>query len=229
MLKQKKLLEGGSVLQRVHNLEKRINKLEALIEHASTVRKTSEEILLTAHKDLKELKKKEEEYNTAAAALQVASNKAREEVCKHLEDLVNSALRHVYGEDFKFTIELSIDKRGRPRAETYVESNGVKNKPIGFRGGGVVDVISIALRLGIAALIQDTPPSGPLLLDEPGGNLDRESAEQLGEFLYALAKNSNRQIIVVTHHDTIAAYADPGGAFKVTQEKGISSVTNEAL
>lgn len=213
----------------LEDLEERLNRLSAAVKYASEIKETAEAALLTALNDLAPLREQGPTYKAAAAALQAASNRAREEVCKHLESLATSALQYVYGDDFNFTIELATDKLGRPSVSFYVESNGVKNDPLDARGGGVVDIISIALRLGMAAIIQNPPPSGPLLLDEPGRHLDLESAMKLGEFLRAIARTSNRQIIMVTHHSGIAFFADPGGAFKVTQNNGVSSVESKGV
>jgi DNA repair exonuclease SbcCD ATPase subunit len=159
----------------------------------------------------------------AAALLHSLSNLSRERLCEHLSRIVTTALQYVYGPDFKFEFELVTDKRGNTRLEYYVTSgDSIRTRPQDARGGGVVDVISIALRVGILSLMNNPPLPGPVILDEPGRHLDPESAVKLGEFLRFIAETTGRQFIVITHHEAIVPYAH--AAFRVTQVDGTSRV-----
>ena len=78
--------------------------------------------------------------------------------------------------DIEFLIELD-ELRGKANAEFYVinstEDMIIKTKPELSRGGGVVDIISLALRI---AFLQIHKPriEGPLILDEPAKHLSEE-------------------------------------------------------
>jgi len=52
--------------------------------------------------------------------------------------------------------------------------------------------------------------AGPelVLADEPSGNLDQRSAQQLHELIAALARERRQTFVVVTHNDRLAAIAD---------------------
>ena len=85
--------------------------------------------------------------------LQEAASHAREQGRRQVEFMVTQALQFVFGGDLDFKVVIE-DKRDRPEAEFYVCSNyggdlRVETAPQDARGGGVVDVISLALRLAL--------------------------------------------------------------------------------
>ena len=47
-----------------------------------------------------------------------------------------------------------------------------------------------------------------LLADKPTGDLDPETSQQILDLLEKLAKEQNKTILVVTHNDSIAKWAD---------------------
>lgn len=147
---------------------------------------------------------------------------ARTRVCAHLEAVVTKALQYVYGPEFSFEIE-HTERRGRPSVEFYVVSQGIRNRPQEARGGGVVDTVSLALRIAVLTLFRRPYLNGPLILDEPGKHLDAQGAVRLGEFLAFISRAFRRQIIVVTHHEAVAAYADH--TYQVLYVDGISRVS----
>lgn len=156
---------------------------------------------------------------------QMTSEHAREQARQTIESMVTRALQYVFGADLKFKIRIE-ESRGRPEAEFYVAStyggeNIVENRPQDARGGGVVDVISLALRL---VLLQSTRPllEGPLLLDEPAKHVSDEFAFNVAEFLREAARVFGRQVIMVTHNHQLAGVADY--ALRVEMEEGKSRI-----
>lgn len=156
---------------------------------------------------------------------QLSSDHARMQAKSQLETLVTNALQYVFGSTFRFEIELS-DHGGNPTAEFYVvsewEDQIIKNKPQDARGGGVVDVISLALRI---ALIETIKPrlDGPLLLDEPGKHVSEDYILPLIEFVKSVGETFQRQIILVTHNQHITESSDQ--AYHVRLMGGKSQVT----
>ena len=155
----------------------------------------------------------------------MTSEHAREQARQTIESMVTRALQYVFGADLEFKIRIE-ESRGRPEAEFYVAStyggeDVVENRPQDARGGGVVDVISLALRL---VLLQSTRPllEGPLLLDEPAKHVSDEFAFNVAEFLRELAQVFDRQVIMVTHNHQLAGVAD--NAFRVEMGEGKSRV-----
>ncbi|MGB9848878.1 MAG: ATP-binding protein [Moorellaceae bacterium] len=172
---------------------------------------------------LAEARRKAEMAEAAARVFYAASAAARESARVRMERAVTSALRAVFGPGVSFVIEVT-DRRGRPEAEFYVVSeyggDALKTPVLDARGGGVVDVASLALRAAVAAAV--TPPGTPVVLDEPGKHLSEGYSRALGQLLKAIADETGRQFIVVTHDPRVAEAADR--TFRVNLEGDMSMV-----
>ncbi|RJQ31176.1 MAG: ATP-binding protein [Peptococcaceae bacterium] len=156
--------------------------------------------------------------------LQEASDFAREQARAQIEHMVTNALQFTFGEDISFRVEVQ-ERRGQPDAEFYVVSKyggaEVKNRPQDARGGGVVDVISLALR--VALLQTSRPPlAGPLLLDEPAKHVSEEFAPNVARFLKSLSDMFGRQVVMVTHNQHLTEAAD--AVYVVEMREGKSLV-----
>lgn len=146
-------------------------------------------------------------FDKITILLQKTSHYARGQIKGRIEALVSQALNVVYGGNHKFTIDL-ITRSGRPETDFYLEDNGVitrLEKPDYGRGGGKIDVISLAQRLAVDEMEGDT---GPLLLDEVGKHVDGEAAVNLAYFLKTYAEETGRQIILVTHNTALESIGD---------------------
>jgi putative ABC transport system ATP-binding protein len=91
----------------------------------------------------------------------------------------------------------------RPRAEALLEAVGLLDRRDTFPdrlSGGEQQRVAIA-----RALIHD-----PLLVlaDEPTGNLDEETGRQVMALLDRLTRQNGKNLILVTHSNEAAAYAD---------------------
>jgi DNA repair exonuclease SbcCD ATPase subunit len=154
------------------------------------------------------------------------AEEAREVARQRLESIVTNALQYVFGPDFNFVIEMK-ESRGRAEADFYVESiqgaNVVRTDPMVARGGGVVDIIAIALQLAIVQIHQNPRIQGPIILDEPGKHVDTENAIKLAMFLNEMSHHFNRQIIMVTHQPHLAEIA--GNSYNIELKGGRSIAT----
>jgi len=160
---------------------------------------------------------------------QVAAEKAREEARRYVEELVTHALQAVFGPDIALEVRV-LERAGRPEAEFYVASSydgspPVVNQPEDARGGGVVDVISLALR---AALVEGSAAGlwGPLVFDEPGKHVSEEFSRPVAELLRNLAEDTGRQIIMVTHNAYLGEIGEY--AYHVELKDGRSVVTRRS-
>lgn len=136
--------------------------------------------------------------------LQKLSEGQREKAKIRLEELGTQALRYSLGDDYRMVITVEGTK-SRPKASVKVltESTGVLTDPISENGGGIVDIISIALRL-VVLQSYDPPIEGPIILDEPFKMVSKEYVPMLSEFLKKISADFGRQIIMVTHNDYLA-------------------------
>jgi DNA repair ATPase RecN len=191
-------------------------------------RKRGEEAQLRAEEQsqqqrLQEVRDEGECLEQVRLLLQEAAKHAREQGRRQVEYLVTQALQFVFSGDLEFKVEIE-EKRDRPEAEFYVCSTygsdySIETTPQDARGGGVVDVISLALRL--ALLHAAHPPlGGPLILDEPGKHVSEEYAPQLARFLKSFSQSLGRQVIMVSHNQHLADSADI--AYLVEMQQGVS-------
>lgn len=164
-------------------------------------------------------------WQKASMLLTKVSDYARRQLVERIEDTVTAALQTVLSDDsLRFAVEMR-EIGGRASAEWRVVSRysdtEVSNNPEDSRGGGIVDIVSLALRLALLEL--STPrPEGPVILDEPAKMVSAEYAESLAFFLKSYAQRTGRQFLVVTHNETLAEAGDV--SYRVTQTDGVSEV-----
>lgn len=210
------------------NLEELNKKLEQINSKLNIEKGKLQVISKNFENTKKELDKeiKYEDLLTKVILLfQKTATYAREQSKRQVEDLVTRCLQFIFETDIEFLIELS-EKRSVPNAEFYVRSNydegySIITKPELERGGGVVDIISIALRI---AFIQLHKPvlQGPIILDEPGKHVSEDYIFNLGDFLSKSSSLFKRQIIMVTHNAHLAQICDK--SYSVDIKNGVSCV-----
>lgn len=161
------------------------------------------------------------QYDLVQILLQMTSDFARRQAKKRIEEIVTSALSVVFGKDYSFSIEINV-KGNQPVAEYFLQSENVVTqlKPPDYdRGGGVADVVSLALKLAVAEL---SGVRGPLFLDEVGKHVSQEYAPNVAYFLKEYSEKFNRQIVLITHNQHLAEIGDI--SIGVTQKNGKSKV-----
>jgi len=155
---------------------------------------------------------------------------ARAQLKIRIEETVTAALQAVFErDDIAFEIEMRT-VNNQPSASWSVVSyygagedvSTVSGSPEDARGGGVSDVVSLALRLSLLELARPKP-QGPVLLDEVGKHVSRNYAPNVAAFLKQYAEKTGRQIILITHDPNLAEVADV--SYRVNQENGVSEVT----
>jgi DNA repair ATPase RecN len=196
--------------EQISQLEQNLNNLNNFISKQDGKRS-----------QLLEIKKKEEEvlefintqYNLLEQVMilfQKTSQFAREQAKSQIEILVTKCLQYIFESDMEFQIDIE-ELRNKPNAEFYVVNDTadffLKTKPEQSRGGGIVDIVSLALRI---SFMQTHKPSieGPLILDEPAKHVSEEYIYNVGDFLKQASEMFNRQIIMVTHNPHLAAISE---------------------
>ena len=159
-----------------------------------------------------------------AILLQKTAERQRAYICNQIELIGTSALQYVYGTGYELKLEMSSGKK-KAECELWVvetTANGKKVmlKPQNSKGGGVTDIVSLALRFAILQVYNSPEIDGPVLLDEPGKHVSKEYSSLLSDFLITLSEQLGRQEIVVTHNEFMAESA--ANAIRVKRENGIS-------
>ncbi|MCX7610311.1 MAG: hypothetical protein N2043_01830 [Ignavibacterium sp.] len=214
-------LSLSDLKEQLHLIEQDIWRLEGEIE-------TIENYIIENEEIKQQEEENEQNLEKMKIILQKASEESRQKACVVIERIATQALQYIFGPQYELKLELK-QARGRAEANVYVstEVNGEKIwlSPEESRGGGMVDVISLALRFAFTEIWNNPVLSGPILLDEPGKHVSEEYAIKLSQFIDYLQKHFNRQIIYITHQPHMAemAYA----SFYVYQNNGESFVVRQ--
>lgn len=154
---------------------------------------------------LEDLKAEGANLDKARALVQQAALDTQESLRVRLESVVTTALRAVFKDkqlEFRITFET---KRGRTEALLEVGEDGQYSHPMETHGGGVVDVVSFALRVAFWSIDQSRPV---LVLDEPMKFLSRDLVPNAAEMVRMLSQKLGLQIIMVSHIEEFIDGAD---------------------
>lgn len=157
-----------------------------------------------------------------------ASEFAREQLRQKLEGTVTAALQAIFCNDrIRFEVEMKT-VNGQPSASWQIISDfgdmPITASPEDAHGGGIVDIVSLALRLALLELARPKI-SGPVIFDEPAKMVSLNYLSNVAAFLKQYAKATNRQILMVTHAESLAEAAD--ATYRVSQTDGLSEVTRQ--
>lgn len=156
-------------------------------------------------KRLGSLKQDAEYIDKARALIQQAALQTQETLKIRLTAIVTTALRTVFvDKDLAFSVRFE-SKRGRTEAVLEVGENDIFTDPIEGHGGGVVDVVSFALR---AAFWSISRSRSVLILDEPFRFLSRDLQSAAAEMIRTLSDKLGLQILMVTHEEALKEVAD---------------------
>jgi DNA repair exonuclease SbcCD ATPase subunit len=146
---------------------------------------------------------------------------SKEKVKEKLENLANTALRAVFTDkSIVFRIISDRQKRGL-YYDLMVETDGEIMPLFDGKGGGVMDIISIAMRISFLKLFQHKLRQS-IILDEPFKNLDSDRVTLAIEWLKTVSRELEIQFIIVTHIPSLIDSADK--AFKMNINNGKSEV-----
>ena len=165
-----------------------------------------------------------ESLEKSTVLLQTIAKDTQEQLRFHIEDIVQLAMDACFPDKYEFRVEFEL-KRGRTEARIFLVENGQEIDPMESNGGGLVDIVSFALRFAAWSL---SKTAKVIILDEPFKWLDRERKPLAMEILKQLSSRLGLQIITVTHDAEMVAIADKvirvgleqEGDWKVSKVKG---------
>lgn len=194
------------------------NKIEKLRGERNMVLERRN-ILVSRKEELKDLLIKAEK---AQAIIQDVARQTQEELKFHVQDIVSLALAAVFPDPYTFEIDFVI-RRNKTEADLFLVRDGERIDPLTASGGGVVDVVSFALRVTLWTL---SKARGTIILDEPFRFVSRDLQSKAGEMMKQLSKKLDLQFIMVTHNPDMIDAAD--NVLTVVQEDGVSRLTRKA-
>jgi DNA repair exonuclease SbcCD ATPase subunit len=140
-----------------------------------------------------------------------------------VETLVTMAIRSVFDRPFQFLLEFERKRNKmecRPEIKELVNGKARTFDPAEDMGGGIVDIISFALRVVLWSL--EKPSSrNVIVLDEPMKNLGK-MVSLAGQVLKEISHRLNFQLIIITHEDELIEIADR--AYYITHDGNKSRV-----
>ena len=116
----------------------------------------------------------------------------------HLSEQVSLAMEAVFDDPYHLKVNFR-EKRGKTEAEILFCRRDMELPPIGFTGGGVIDIASLALRIAYLSMRQDRKVRPFLLLDEPFSRLKGENANKRAlAIIQEISRNLGLQIIMIS-------------------------------
>jgi predicted ATPase len=191
-------------------ISKKVSEFKGRLWSASNELEKSKVSLTTAQKHL-------EATNTLKAVIQKTAEETQNKLRLRFEAIVQSCLDAVFPDSYKFMMEF-LPRRGQVEVDMWLDKDGTRMDPLDSNGGGVVDVMAIALRICCLTLSSN---SRILLLDEPFGHLRGEARERLGELITIVSEKLKIQIFMV---GDVAGNIVSGKEFTIGKVAGVSTV-----
>ncbi len=205
-------------------MEERINTIVKQFNILQGKRNQIQEMLLEVKDAYDKLQRKIKNVEESQTIFQLVAKQTQQQIEYHLSDIVTVALQSVFDYPYEFKVEF-VEKRGKTECELWLVDKEQKIKPLDASGGGVVDIISLALRIALWN-IKKPKSRSVIILDEPTKFVSQDLRDKVAELFTLLSKKLNLQFIIVTHIDELKECGDK--IFSVTKNsKGISTIIQE--
>lgn len=189
------------MIDRINNLK---SKLETLGNRVGQLQGEYNYIKTESEKNTKRIETlgfQVEDHSKAVELLNMVQVVTRDKIKNEFEILVTYAVKFIYGENYKF--HLDFGTRGNLQELNFsIETPNFNEKydPMDTSGGGILDIISLALRI---VLMEVNMPKiqGFILMDESLKHLSSNYLPQASLFLKEISQKLNRQIIFISHED----------------------------
>lgn len=199
----------------------KIEHLRDQLQKEKGARDTYKKELKEVNKQLKRNKLQQLRLEKAAEIIKQVGLKTQQEFEVHISDLVSSAIASVFPVDPYLFKVIFVERRGRTECDLMLERDGELFDPLSAVGGGVIDIIVLALRLASISMLRGKVRP-LLLLDEPFKLLSVDLQNRAGKMIRELADKMGIQIIYVSHAGNAVESADK--IFSISIKKGQSYV-----
>ena len=146
-----------------------------------------------ARSEMDRLTQRKKDIDAAVAIIQGVAAATQDQLRVRLEDITQTALDVVFPGSYTFKVEFT-PRRGRTEVDMWLDKDGTRMDPLDSNGGGVVDVISLALRICCLTLSTN---ARVLLLDEPFKFIRGRARQRLGDMLKAISRRLGIQVVMV--------------------------------
>ena len=147
---------------------------------------------------LAKVKQRVDIISQSQAVLQTIAQGIQNQAHSRIARIATRCLKSIFGpESYELKVEFE-QKRGKTEANLVLVRDGIEMEPVESAGGGVIDVLSFALR--IAALVLARPSlRRVLVLDEPFKHVSSQYRPGVRALIETLAEEMEIQFILVTH------------------------------
>jgi DNA repair exonuclease SbcCD ATPase subunit len=174
----------------------------------------------TSRTAIKENSRELRRYEQAREIVREVGLKTQQQLQYHISDITSLALEAVFDNPYELKAEF-VQRRNKTECDLYFVRDGMIADPQSASGGGAVDVAAFALRVASWSM-QNPRLRNTIILDEPMRFLSDDYQEQASKMLKEISDRMGIQFIIITHEQTLSAYADK--TFQVKLRKGISKV-----
>lgn len=115
-----------------------------------------------------------------------------------IQKLATFCLQEVFGTSYACSVE-AVQRRGKVEVDISVIKDGIKLDPLTACGGGIADVLGLALRVGVILSDNVNKPRRIIIADEPCRFVSEEYRSRVSELLVKLSTTYGFQLIMVTH------------------------------
>jgi len=152
--------------------------------------------------------------------IQAVAEQTQKNLEFRISKLVTTALSAVFDDPEEFLVKF-VKRRGKTECDLLFIKNGREMNPIGFTGGGVLDITCFALRIAFWSLKKNRDT---ILIDEPFRNLHGiKEQERCSEMVKMLSDELGIQFLMVSDVDLVNKAADK--VFNVDLIDGVSVVS----
>jgi len=198
----------------LENLKIQIEQKRGRFQQLQSDKKETELNIFTLEEERNRIEKSRNIIN-------IVAKQTQEQFSLKISDLVSSALESVFDNPYTFHAEF-INRRNRTECDLYFMRDGYRRSPMDASGGGVVNVASSALRIGLLMLSRYRKV---LILDEPTKDLhSKKLKKRMSNFLKEVTKKAGIQLLVFSGDEDAELISGANKVFVVTQEDGISNV-----
>lgn len=170
-----------------------------------------------ANKEVQRLTDRKKAVEELVLVVQKAARDTQDQLRVRIEDVVQTLLDAVFPNAYTFKTEF-VARRGRTELDMWLDKDGARMDPLDSNGGGVVDVISLALRVCCLTMSKF---DRVLLLDEPFPRIRGTARQRLGEVLTLISRRLGIQVIMVA--DVAGTSIVPDREFRVTLDRSSRS------
>ena len=167
-------------------------------------------VLSELEKCKENLKLRKKDYETHLKAREIIREvgiATQKELSYHIGEIVTMALESVFPDPYRFIVEFDFKHNKTECNLCLVGKNGNVVDAMSSAGGGVVDIVSLALRMASWSMMSPTPAQ-VLIMDEPLRFLSRDLRPLAGEMIKEFSQKMGLQVIMVSHEDAMIDVAD---------------------